>query len=154
MKRYRLIYRGIRNTYYSFDTHTDKRETLGTSHKDEAQRLIDIKNEAVRHVGMNLQIAQVYLQHSDPSLATRTWQQVMEQIVAKKLGSTQSRWQCAVKDKAFDLIRHRKVVETTSEHFLGVLQAGTVATNLYLRRTHCFALGMHWLPWPILPKLH
>jgi hypothetical protein len=69
MKRYRLVYRGIRNTYYSFDTHTNKRESLGTGDKHEAQRLIDVKNEAVRHVGMNLQIAQVYLQHSDPALA-------------------------------------------------------------------------------------
>ena len=154
MKRYRLVYRGIRNTYYSFDTHLNRRESLGTGDKHDAQRVIDAKNEAVLHVGMNLQIAQVYLQHSDPSLATRTWQQVLEQIIAKKHGSTQSRWQCAAKDKAFDLIRHRKVVETTSEHFLAVLAAGTVATNLYLRRTHCFAIGMHWLPWPILPKLH
>jgi len=65
----------------------------------------------------------------------------MEAIVAKKHGTTQARWQCASSDKAFDLIRNRKVVETTSEHFLAVLQAGTVATNLYLRRTHCFAIG-------------
>jgi hypothetical protein len=154
MKRYRLVYRGIRNTYYSFDTNLNKRESLGTGNKDEAQRVIDAKNEAVLHAGMNLQIAQVYLQHSDPSLATRTWQQVLEQIIAKKHDSTQARWQCAARDKAFDLIRHRKVIETTSEHFLAVLAKGTVATNLYLRRTHCFAIGMHWLPWPILPKLH
>jgi hypothetical protein len=154
MKRYRLVYRGSRNTYYYFDTNLNKRESLGTGDKAEAQRLIDAKNEAVLHVGMNLQIAQVYLQHSDPSMATRTWQNVFDAIVAKKHGSTQARWQCASRDKAFDLIRHRKVVETTSEHFLTVLQTGTVATNLYLRRTHCFAIGMHWLPWPILPKLH
>src|SRR5271165_1177278 len=109
MNRYRLVYRGIRNMFYCFDTHTNKRESLGIADKDEAQRLIDAKNEAVRHVGMNLQIAQVYLQHSDPSLATRTWQQVMDAIVAKKHGPTQARWQSAVKDKAYDLIRHRKV---------------------------------------------
>src|SRR5581483_6947434 len=154
MKRYRLVFRGSRNTYCCFDTHLNKRESLATSDKDEAQRLIDAKNDAVQHVGMNLQIAQVYLQHSDPSMATRTWQQVFDAIISRKHGSTQSRWECAARDKAFDLIRHRKVVETTSEHFLAVLNTGTVATNLYLRRTHCFAIGMHWLPWPILPKLH
>jgi integrase len=154
MKRYRLVYRGSRNMFYYFDTHVNKRESLGTSDKAEAQRLINAKNEAVLHVGMNLQIAQVYLQHSDPSMATRTWQQVFETIIAKKHGTTQARWACASRDKAFDLIRNRTLVETTSEHFLAVLNAGTVATNLYLRRTHCFAIGMHWLPWPILPKLH
>lgn len=154
MKRYRLVYRGLRNTYYSFDTQTNKRESLGIGDKAEAQRIVDAKNEAVLHAGMNLQIAQVYLRHSDPGLASRTWQHVLEQIIAKKHGSTQARWQCASRDKAFDLIRDRKVVETTAEHFLAVLAAGNVATNLYLRRTHCFAIGMHWLPWPILPKLH
>jgi hypothetical protein len=70
MKRYRLVYRGIRNTYYSFDTHINKRQSLGTGNKDEAQRVVDAKNEAVLHTGMNLQIAQVYLQHSDPSLTS------------------------------------------------------------------------------------
>ena len=29
MKRYRLIYRGNRDAYYCFDTHTKKRESLG-----------------------------------------------------------------------------------------------------------------------------
>jgi hypothetical protein len=29
VKRYRLIYRGGRDAYYYFDTHTNKRESLG-----------------------------------------------------------------------------------------------------------------------------
>jgi len=153
MKRYRLVYRGSRNTYCYFDTHTNKRESLGTDNREEAERLIEAKNEAVRHSEMNLQIAQVYLQHSDPTLATRTWQDVMEKVTSLKTGPTQERWQYAVKDKAFDLIRNRKLVETNAEHFLSVLKSGSVATNVYLRRAHNFAIGMHWLPWPVLPKL-
>ena len=39
---------------------------------------------------IQLQIARVYLQHSDPSLTTRTWQQVMEQIVAECLRAVRS----------------------------------------------------------------
>jgi len=42
--------------------------------------------------------------------------------------------------------------ETQAEHFLKVLQNGSVSTNLYLRRIHNFALDMSWLPWPVLPK--
>jgi hypothetical protein len=94
------------------------------------------------------------LQHGDPAMATRTWQDVMAQIVTTKHGSTQMRWQTAIKDKALDGIRHRKLIETLPEHFLAALQAGTVATNVYLRRIHHFAVAMHWLPWPVLPKLH
>jgi integrase len=44
------------------------------------------------------------------------------------------------------------VLETRAEHFLRVLEAGKVSTNVYLRRIHNFALDMNWLPWPVLPK--
>ncbi len=93
------------------------------------------------------------MQHSDPTLAARNWQDVMEKIISLKLGSTQERWQRALTDKAFDAIRHVKLLQTNSAHFLTVLNAGTVATNVFLRRAHNFAIGMHWLPWPVLPKL-
>jgi integrase len=36
---------------------------------------------------------------------------------------------------------------------LQVLNAGTISTNMFLRRLHNFAIGMHWLPWPVLPRL-
>jgi hypothetical protein len=101
---------------------------------------------------MNLQIAQVYLQHSDPTLATRVWQNVMDAMVPLKTGPTQARWTSAMRYKAFDLIRTRKLMETTAAHFLQMLNAGTISTNMFLRRLHNFAVGMRWLPWPILPK--
>jgi integrase len=103
---------------------------------------------------MNLQIAQVYLQHGDATMAQRTWQNVMDAMAPLKTGPTQSRWTAAMRDKAFDLIRSRKLIETSSEHFLQVLNTGTISTNMFLRRLHNFAVGMHWLPWPVLPKLH
>ena len=149
MKRYRLVYRGNRDAYYSFDTHTKKRESLTTSNAAEAQRLVDARNEAVQHVEMNLQIAQIYLQHSDPTLTARTWQDVMEKIITLKTGSTRERWENAIKDKAFDSIRHLKLLKTNAEHFMTVLNAGAVSTNVFLRRAHNFAVGMHWLPWPV-----
>lgn len=153
MKRYRLMFRGIRNTYYSVDTHSNKRESLGTADPAEAKRLIAMKNEAVLHAEMNLQIAQIYLQHSDPTLAARTWQNVMDHTVSLKSGPTRERYEMAVQDSALDGVRHRKLLETTSEHFLSVLAVGTVSTNVFLRRFHNFALGMHRLPWPVLPRL-
>ena len=44
------------------------------------------------------------------------------------------------------------MLETQAEHFLKVLESGSVSTNIYLRRIHNFALDMNWLPWPVLPK--
>jgi integrase len=35
---------------------------------------------------------------------------------------------------------------------LRALEAGTVSTNVYLRRIHNFALDMTWLPWPVIVK--
>ncbi len=139
--------------FYWIDTVSNRRGSLETKDRHEAQRLVNARNEAAGHSKMNLQIAQVYLQHSDLSLAARTWQQVMEKVASLKTGTTRERWKHAIADKAFDLIRHRKLLETTSEHFLAVLGNGSVSSNVYLRRAHNFAIGMHWLPWPVLPKL-
>jgi len=140
--------------FYCEDTSTGKQNSLRTRDRADAERLLHVKNEALHQPAMNLQIAQVYLQHGDPAIATRTWQNVFDQITATKTGSTRRRWHCASRDKAFDSLRHRKLIETTSEHFVAVLTAGGVATNIFLRRIHHYAVTMHWLPWPVLAKRH
>ena len=38
------------------------------------------------------------------------------------------------------------------EALLEGLKAGTVSTNVHLRKLHNFCLAMNWLPWPIIPK--
>lgn len=43
-------------------------------------------------------------------------------------------------------------MKTQPEHFLKVLESGSVSTNAYLRRVHNFALDMNWLPRPVLAK--
>jgi hypothetical protein len=152
--RFRLYRRHRGGRYYIHDDATGKQESLHTSDRPAALRLLHARNEAVLQPAMNLQIAQVYLQHGDPALSSRTWQHVMEQIISTKTGNTRERWEYAIKDKALDLIRDRKLIQTSSEHFLDVLNKGSVSTNVFLRRTHNYAIGMHWLPWPVLPKLH
>jgi integrase len=138
--------------YYCENTASGKQSSLRTRDKDEALRLLNARNEAVRQPAMNLQIAQVYLQHGDPSLTARTWQNVMDQMAGTKSGPTLVRWQTAMRDAALDSIRHRKLIETTAEHFLAVLKAGSVSTNMFLRRLHNYALNMRWVPLPVLPK--
>jgi hypothetical protein len=140
--------------FYVEDTTTGKQKSLRTRDRADAERLQAAQNEAAHLPAMNLQIAQVYLQHGDPQLATRTWQQVMEHIAALKAGPTRLRWQRAIRNQPLDLIRQRKLIETTADDFAAVLQAGGVATNVYLRRIHHYAMTMHWLPWPVLPKRH
>ena len=151
-QRFALFRRG--GVFYCEDRSTRKQTSLRTRDAAEAQTLLHAKNEAVRQPVLNFQIARAYLTAGDPALCARTWDHVMEQITSTKAGSTRVRWETARKDIAFDSIRHRKLVETTAEHFLQVLKKGSISTNVYLRRAHNYALGLNWLPWPVLPRLH
>jgi hypothetical protein len=150
-ERYRLFLRR-KSVYYAFDNTTKTFASLKTKDKLEATRLLIAMNEAGKQPAMNLGLARVYLKHSDPMVTQRTWQHVLDEIIALKSGPTQYRWGTAAKDKAFDLIRSRLLIETQAEHFLQVLKKGTVSTNAYLRKTHNFALDMNWLPASVIPR--
>jgi len=138
--------------FYCVDSQTGKRTSLHTSDKDEALQIILAKNQAQRQPVLNLQIAKAYLAGTDSGVSTRTWQQAFEALIASKRGGNQIRWQTAAKDKAFDLIRHRVIIETQGETLLKVIRQGTVSTNIYLRRLHNFCLDMDWLLKPVIPK--
>jgi hypothetical protein len=152
-ERYRLIQRGNRGRkYYCVDSLTGRRSSLGTRNEDEAQQLVLAKNQALRQPTLNLHIAKAYLAGSDSGVATRTWQQAMDALIETKYGANQDRWHRAMKDQAFNLIRHRVIIETQGEDLLAVIRAGKVSTNVFLRRLHNFCLDMGWLSWPLLPK--
>ena len=85
-------------------------------------------------------------------MSTRTWQNALDAIIETKSGPTQDRWQRAAREKAMDLIRHCVIIETQAEHLFACLKAGTVSTNVHLRKLHNFCLSMNWLPWPLIPK--
>jgi integrase len=149
--RYRVFRRGW-GTYYCEDLVAKSQTTLKTRNKDEAFRLVAAKNETENAPAFSLHLARVYWKAGDPAAAKRTWQHVMDEIPKLKKGETKTRWLTAIKDKAMDSIRHLVVLETQAEHFLKVLENGSISTNIYLRRIHNFALDMSWLPWPVLPK--
>ena len=149
--RYRLFLRR-KSVFYAFDNTTKTFQSLKTKDRAEAVRLLVALNEAGKQPAMNLGLARVYLKHSDPMVSQRTWQHVFDEIIKLKSGPTQDRWQSAAKDKAFDLIRSRLLIETQAEHFLEVLKRGTVSTNAYLRKTHNFAVDMNWLPATVIPR--
>lgn len=151
MKQQFSLYRRDNGRFYLQNMATGKQWSLRTKDENEAKTLLAAKLEALRQPAMNLQLAQVYLQHSDPALKGRTWATVMSQVTALKHGPTKERYEMAIKDHAFDLIRDKALLDTKAEDFLQVLAAGTVCTNVYLRRFHNYAIGMMFLPWPVLP---
>lgn len=138
--------------YYSQDSTNGHQASLRTKDEAEAFALVHSKNEAFRQPVLNLQIARTYLTATDPEIAKRPWQAVMDEWGKTKSGATLVRHTRAMADPAFDSIRAKPVLETQATHLLQVLDAGTVSTNVFLRRVHNFALGMNWLPWPILAK--
>ena len=149
--RYR-IYRRSGGTFYLVDSHTGKRGSLGTENPKEATRLLQARNDADERPAFNLQLARMYLTGADPDGAKRTWQDVLTSIIEIKHGPTRDRWGVAGRQKALAPLLRRPLVDTRPEHFLAAIKAGTVSTNIYLRRLQNFALDMGWLPTPLLHK--
>jgi integrase len=151
--RYRLISRGERGKqFYCVDSETGQRFSLKTKDRDAAEQMVLARNQALRQPALNLQIAKAYLAGTDSGVATRTWQDALNAVVETKHGSTKERWSRAAKDKALDGIRDKTIIETQAESLLQALKAGTVSTNVHLRKLHNFCLAMNWLPWPLIPK--
>lgn len=146
------LYRRSNGTFYCEDSVTRRQQSLRTRDEAEALTLLHSKNESFRQPLLNQQIALAYLSATDGEASKRTWQVPMDEMTTTKTGDTRERYERAIKDKAFDLIRNLPILQTRAEHFLKVLRTGTVATNVYLRRLHNFALDMNWLPKTVLPK--
>ena len=79
--KYWLCKRG--EIYYSFDSETGQRDSLRTSDKEEAARIIHAKNDAIRQSAVNLTIARAYLVGADPKLVERTWSLVMQEYCSR-----------------------------------------------------------------------
>ncbi len=151
--RYRLIHRSHRGgMFYCVDKTTGKRTSLSTTDADEARQLIEAKNQAERQPVLNLQIAKAYLAGTDNGIATRTWQNAIDALIATKLGSNQDRWKTVAKDKALTSLLPRVIIETPADVLLEAMKSGKVSTNVYLRRLHNFCLDMDWLLKAIIPK--
>ena len=90
--------------FYLKNKITGQQINLKTSDKHEAQRILQAHNESENQPHFNLSLARVYLNGADPKLATRTWQDVMQDIVAKKKDETRRRWDVAIKDANFESV--------------------------------------------------
>ena len=69
--RYRLFQRG-NGIFFIEDRVSHKQTSLQTRDKLAAQRIFNAKNEASHQPAINLQIARAYLTASDPQMASRT----------------------------------------------------------------------------------
>jgi hypothetical protein len=113
---------------------------------------VNAMNETEREPSISLGLARVYLNATDPKLATRTWQEVMENIVSKKTDETRRRWEVAIKDRNLTASANCRGGNAPGAFRPG-LADGKVSTNVYLRRIHNHALGMEWLLKSVIPRL-
>lgn len=148
--RYRKFRRG--KYWWSHDSQTGQQTTLKTKSKTDACRILDVMNQPYQSADFHLDMARTHLKQGDVKRITRTWQNVLDVICDTKTGNTRTRWQRVAKDKAIIPLLSRVVVETTGDDLLAVLKAGTVSTNVFLRRLHNYAFGMNWLLMPLIPK--
>src|ERR1019366_1602945 len=98
-ERYRLVcltHRG--GMYYCLDSETRTRVSLETKDKSAATKIIAAKNEALRNPQINRKLGMAYLAGADPKLVTRTWKEVMQDIILDKSGPTLKRWDIAMRD--------------------------------------------------------
>lgn len=149
--RYRM-FRRRNGCFFLEDSVTRKQESLRTKNKAQASALLAERNKAHENPELCRHMAKTWLAAASPGLANRTWEDVVEQIIKSKTGETAVRWQRAWKDCALNSLSKLKLMETSAEHFLSVLEKGTVSTNVFLRRMQNFALDMGWLLASVLPK--
>jgi integrase len=57
-----------------------------------------------------------------------------------------------VKTKPMLFLRDKRLIEATADDFFHALSLGTNSTMLFLQTLHNDALGMGWIPGPILPR--
>jgi integrase len=138
--------------FHCLDKTTGKRTSFKTKERDAAMQIVLAKNQSLRQPTLNLQIAKAYLAGTDNGVATRTWQNAIEALTDTKHDANKERWRIAARDPALAHLMPRIIIETPGEALLNAMKAGTVSTNVFLRRLHNFCVDMNWLPWPLIPK--
>jgi integrase len=148
--RFTLFRRG--SVYYCEDRTTGQQKSLQTRDEAEAQRLVQARNDAVKLPQMNLVMAKTYLSAQDPKMITRTWADVMERFCDRSNDNTRIRHERAVRTKPMQSLKGNRLIETTADDLLAALKLGSNSTIAFLQTMHNDALGMGWIPSPILPR--
>ena len=147
--RYWLYRRG--STFYLQNVETGKRESLHTSDRKEAERLRQAREDTKERPSLGLTLGRAYLAAYDPRLPERRWIDVMNEFLAKGQEATRERYRRAIGNRPFLGLQQRKIIETTADDLRLILADGKSSTNHFLRRLHNLAVGLGWLPWPLIP---
>ncbi len=148
--RYRMFQRG--NVFYWQDGQNGKQGSLRTKDRHIAKKFLHQKNESHEQPALNLAMAKAYASAHDPRLATRTWQDVINEMMTHGKESTRERCLRTTETRPFNAIRNKSLIATTSEDLLNMMRLGGHATNHYMRRLHNLAVNLGWVMCPILAR--
>jgi hypothetical protein len=57
-----------------------------------------------------------------------------------------------VRTKPMQFLKCKRLIETTADDFFAALKLGSNSTIAFLQTLHNDALGMGWIPSPVLPR--
>ena len=140
--------------FYLLEVETGRRTSLRTTDRTAAEQILRAKNEVAGQPALALALGRAYFSAYNPQLTQRTWQVVVDEYCSRGQPQTQAMRRRKTRHQAFDRIRNQPLLETAAEDFMAVLQSSGVSVAAILRGLHNLALGLGWLPWPILaPQL-
>jgi integrase len=148
--RFTIFKRG--SVFYSEDRETGQQKSLKTRDEAEAQRIIQAKNDAVNLPQMNLVMAKTYLSAQDPKMITRTWSDVFTRFCDRSNPKTRMRHERVIRTKAMQFLNSKRLIETTADDLFAALKMSASSTIAFLQTMHNDAVGMGWIPSPILPR--
>jgi hypothetical protein len=114
---------------------------LHTKDRHLAGKFLHQRNESHEQPALNLAMAKAYASAHDPRLASSTWQDVIREMMTHGKASTQDRCLRATESRAFNAIRNKPLIATTSEDLLNMMRLGGNSVNHYMRRLHNLALS-------------
>ena len=150
MKNAYRLFRRKKEYFYLENKETGSQKSLGTKDPREADKLLNAANDERQGADLNLHLGKTYLAHADPTAAKRVWQNVINEFCSRGKDSSRERYEREFRSKAYDIIREKSLIQTTSDDFRTVMKRGTKSTNRALRTLHNFALGNGWLHWQII----
>ena len=100
------------NVFYCEDRTTGQQKSLQTRDEEQAQRVIQAKNDAVKLPQMNLVMAKTYLSAQDPKMITRTWADVMARFCDRKNDNSRIRHELVVRTKPMQFLKCKRLTIT------------------------------------------
>lgn len=137
--------------FYLDDSVTRKKISLHTRDRAEAERIRDARNEAEARPALSVQLAKAYLSAHDSESGKRTWQDVIDRYCSVGKEVTQGDRRRVSDRKPQCYLKTKRLLETTADDLLEIIEEGGVMTNCFVRGLHNLAVGVGWLPMPILP---